>query len=220
MIDPTICDRCGELDRSLTRAPGPVTALRCGHCHADRPFRCLPLLCLTGPSGVGKSTVAAAVARLLHQRVITLEQDVLWEPRLAHQTGGVRAFRARWLRLAAMIGQNGRPVLLCGTVVPEELEPLPERALFSAIHYLALDAADEVLANRLRARPAWRGWDEDRIEEMLRFARDLRRRAGDASRPAETLHGLATDGRQLEVVAQDVVRWVLPLALEAAPDAS
>ena len=201
MIDPTVCDRCGALDEVLNRAPGAEPALRCGLCDAHRAFRCLPLLCLTGPSAAGKSTVAAQVATRLQHHVITLEQDVLWEARLAHEPGGVGSFRARWLRLAAMISQNGRPVLLCGTVVPEELEPQPERALFSAIHYLTLDAADVVLAARLRARPAWRGWNEDRIAEMLLFAGQLRLRSD--------LDRLNTEGRSAHEVAGEVARWVL-----------
>lgn len=49
------------------------------------------------------------------------------------------------------------------------LEPLPERVFFSDVHYLALVADDETLRRRLRARPAWREWDEPRIAEMLEF---------------------------------------------------
>lgn len=79
-----------------------------------------------------------------------------------------------------MIHQSGRPVVLCGTVVPPEFEPLPERALFSDIHYLALVAEPDVLATRLAARPAWREWDdEDRVAEMLAFTAWLRDNAAD-----------------------------------------
>lgn len=172
MLDPTICPACGD------RAAAPEVvddAVRCGGCgHRYRPRR-LPLFVLTGPSGAGKSSVAAALVSTVGDAVVVLEQDVLWTAGLRDDRDGHPMFRAAWLRLAAMLHQNGRPVLLCGTVVPPELEPLAERALFAEIHYLALTADDAVLATRLRARPAWRGWqDEERITEMLEFADWLR----------------------------------------------
>jgi hypothetical protein len=106
--------------------------------------------------------------------VVVLEQDILWTGALRDD---VSAFRAVWLRMAAMLHQNGRPVVLCGTVAPPEFEPLPERAFFSEIHYLALVGTPESLSRRLRARPAWREWDEPRIAEMLEFNDWLRKSA-------------------------------------------
>lgn len=154
---------------------------------------------------MGKSSVAAAVGPLLADAVVTLEQDVLWEPELATQPEGTRRFRTTWLRLAAMIGQSGRPVLLCGTVVPAELEPLPERVLFRDVHYLALTAEPARLVPRLRARPAWRGWDEPRIAEMVAFAADLQREAATMDPPVALLD---TERRTVAELAGVVERWV------------
>ncbi|MFN2495828.1 MAG: AAA family ATPase, partial [Pseudonocardiaceae bacterium] len=156
-MNPLICARCGDLVE-LSRDGASVTEgpLACGGCGHRQPFARQPLFCLTGPSGTGKSTLARALAPRLSERFVVLEQDVLWLPALSDPTDDHRLLRSTWLRLAAMIGQNGRPVLLCGTVVPPELEPLPERALFSTVHYLALTCRPDVLARRLRSRPAWR----------------------------------------------------------------
>jgi broad-specificity NMP kinase len=209
VIDPLVCPACGARDTEPRLAPHGPDALVCSGCGRARPFARLPLLCLTGPSGTGKSTAAGLVAPLVADRVVTLEQDVLWRPELADRPGGVRAFRATWLRLAAMIGQSGRPVLLCGTVVPAEIEPLPERLLFRDIHYLALVTDIDVMADRLRARPAWRGWDEGRVAEMVAFARELRATARAMQPPGELLD---TTGRSPEQVAEDVARWVLERA--------
>ena len=136
----------------------PAAPLVCEACGHEQEFVRQPLYCLAGPSGTGKSTVGRALLPRLADRFVVLEQDVLWVPELRDPTDHHRAFRTTWLRLAATIGQSGRPVLLCGTVVPPELEPLPERALFREVHYLALTCRADVLAARLRARPAWREW--------------------------------------------------------------
>ena len=110
----------------------PAAPLVCQACGHEQEFVRQPLYCLAGPSGTGKSTVGHALLPRLADRFVVLEQDVLWVPELRDPTEHHRAFRTTWLRLAATIGQSGRPVLLCGTVVPPELEPLPEQGHFSA----------------------------------------------------------------------------------------
>src|SRR5262249_61989012 len=68
-----------------------------------------------------------------------------------------------------MIHQSGRPVVLCGTGVPVQFERCAERVFVGDIHYLALVCEPDVLRERLRARPAWRGGGSSRIEEGLSF---------------------------------------------------
>ncbi|MGQ0716670.1 MAG: AAA family ATPase [Pseudonocardiales bacterium] len=198
-MNPRICDRCGCLLERL---------LVCGECGHRQAMARRPLFCLTGPSGTGKSSVARALLPRLADRFVVLEQDVLWLPELSDPTGEHRLFRSTWLRLAAMIGCSGRPVLLCGTVVPPELEPLPERALFSAVHYLALTCRPDVLAQRLRVRPAWREWNEPRIAEMLDYASWLAANAATLSPPVALLD---TTDSSVEATAQDVCSWLARL---------
>ncbi|TWE13613.1 AAA family ATPase [Prauserella muralis] len=195
MLDLKICPECGD------RADVPIVEqgqLVCGACAHRWDFHRLPLFALTGPSGGGKSTVGPALARLLGGAAVVLEQDVLWTGGLRDDVDGHPAFRSTWLRMAAMIHQNRRPVVLCGTVVPPEFEPLPERVFFSRIHYLALVAEPEVLATRLRARPAWREWDEPRIAEMLAFNEWLRAEAATMSPPVSLID--TTDATLVETV--------------------
>ncbi|HEX8761727.1 MAG TPA: AAA family ATPase [Pseudonocardiaceae bacterium] len=198
-MNPRICDRCGW----LLELP-----LICGECGHRQSFARQPLFCLAGPSGTGKSTVARALLPRLSDRFVVLEQDVLWLPELSDPTDEHRLFRSTWLRLASMIGCSGRPVLLCGTVVPPELEPLPERALFSAVHYLALTCRSDVLAQRLRARPAWREWDEPRIAETLDYAAWLGACAATLNPPVTLLD---TTSSSVDATAQDVCSWLAQL---------
>jgi broad-specificity NMP kinase len=196
-LDLRICSSCGD------RADRPVVAgdtLECARCGHRWPFRRLPLFALTGPSGAGKSTLGPLLAARFAGDVVVLEQDVLWTGALRDD---VTAFRAVWLRMAAMLHQNGRPVVLCGTVAPPEFEPLPERAFFSDIHYLALVGSPESLRHRLRARPAWREWDEPRIEEMLEFNDWLQKSA-----PELGVDLFDTTEASAEDTADHVEKWI------------
>jgi hypothetical protein len=67
---------------------------------------------------------------------------------------------------------------------------------------------DAVLADRLRARPSWRGWTEQRIVQHQRFAATLRARI----RPTFDTSLLSADA-----VADRVAEWVHGLLASAAP---
>jgi hypothetical protein len=217
-VDLQACVACGAwLDEPEVRAGEAV--LVCGGCGHVRAFLRLPLFAVTGPSGAGKSTVCRALAERLRGRVVALEQDLLWVGGLAEPdpVHGHRLFRTTWLRLAAAIGQStGQPVLLCGTVLPEQLEACPQRPLFSAVRYLALVCDDDELAGRLAARPPWRRWDRSRIDEMVAFNRWVRRHAA-STRPPMRL--LDTTGVEVEATVERVRAWLLDgLAGEALSD--
>ncbi len=84
-------------------------------------------------------------------------------------------------------------------------EPLPERALFRDVQYLALTCRADVLAARLRARPAWREWDEPRIAETLEYATWLERTAATLDPPVELLD---TTARAIDETAAAVHEWL------------
>jgi broad-specificity NMP kinase len=204
LLDLRICPACGDrADTPLTETREPL--LICARCGHRWPFRRLPMFALTGPSGAGKSTVGPRLLERLADSAVVLEQDVLWTGALRDDVDGHPAFRATWLRMAAMIQQNGRPVVLCGTVVPPEFESLPERVFFSDIHYFALVAEPDALARRLRARPAWREWSEERIAEMLEFNDWLRAEAGALSPPVRLFD---TTHASLDEAVDAVIQWI------------
>jgi hypothetical protein len=115
--------------------------------------------------------------------------------------------------MVSAISQNGMPVLLCGTVVPGQFEESPERALVADIHYLALVCEDEELAARLRARPPWRGWTEERIASMVNFNRWIKRSAAETDPPMSLLD---TTEVSVDDTAAHIAGWAVNALAAAA----
>src|ERR1043166_7677793 len=109
-----------------------------------------PMFVVTGASGAGKSTMRARLGPLLPDFTV-LDLDPYIE-RFKEQDVSVHA---ELMRGAAA---TGKPVVLCGATIPENLEPLEERRAFGAIHYLALVCDNSEIEVRLKARPGWETW--------------------------------------------------------------
>jgi hypothetical protein len=117
---------------------------------------------------------------------------------------GWDAWRSTWLELAHAIALSGRATVLCGSLLPGQLERLPARRLVGRLHFASLDCPDDVLAQRLRSRPAWRGTSsETAISEQQRFAAWLR---------AGIEPSFDTSALDPGEVAERVAAWVTSLA--------
>ena len=200
-----VCHNCGlyRADKIIVPSGPYAVCPECGHKH---PFRQLPLLIVTGASGAGKSSVCQAMLGKLED-VVLLDSDILWRPEFNKPEDNYRDFFETWLRMAKNISQSGRPVVLfgAGMGVPENIEPCVERRYFSHIHYLALVCNDEVLAQRLKARPAWRGsGDQASIDTHVQFNRWFKgRQSGD--RPISLID---TTNVSLETTIEQVKTWI------------
>lgn len=141
-------------------------AVRCPACGHVTPRRLLPLFIVSGASGTGKTTLVPLLQRLLSPAWDVFETDILWD-----SGGDWNMAKCNWLRIADHLTQAGRPVLLCGTMRPDETEACETRPLFSIVCYAALTCEEATLVSRLRARPAWRGCDDEFIAESVNYNR-------------------------------------------------
>jgi hypothetical protein len=200
-----VCTACGlsHVEPELSPAGEPVCP-SCGE--RRRGFRRLPLLLVGGPAGAGKSTVGALLLGEFEEAVL-MEADLLWRKEFNTPGDGYNDYTRLWLRLAAHISQSGRPVALFGAgfAVPHNVEGLPERALFSAVHYLGLTCDDELLTKRLRARPTWRNTTDELIAEHVKFNHWLKENAAKTSPPVTLLD---TTGDPPERTAGRVAAWI------------
>lgn len=164
--------------------------------------RIQPLFIVTGASGIGKSTACECLFAQ-EKDYIVLEGDVCWHEVYNTPQDQYRAYRKMWLRQCAQISQIGLPCVLCGCNMPEQLEGLEERALFTNIYYLAIVGDDACMRSRLTQG---RGvTDEAGIASSLHFNRWLREHGGE-TKPAITV----VDTSQLspEQTAVRIDQWI------------
>ena len=208
-----VCPHCGLYTetKEIHRRAGALSLAVCPHCGHEHPFRQLPLFVLTGASGAGKTAVGLELvdARLRAEPwvpdCVYLEQDILWRDEFADPESDYRAFRNLWLRMAKNLGQGGRPVVLGGSAVPEQLEACPERRYFAAIHCLALICDDELLRERLVARPEWRhSGSAAFLDRMIAFNRWFREKG----QLTQEIVLLDTSALSVRETARQVAGWI------------
>ncbi len=163
------CSNCGacRVDKVVDPA-GPFAI--CPECGSKSPFRMLPLLMVSGASGVGKSSVCRILSRRSDQAVL-MESDILWRPEFDKPEEKYRDYFEMWLRVCKNISQAGRPVVLfgAGMGVPENIEPCLERRYFSKVHYLALTCGPGVHRERFYQGKWRKSMGPDFLESHIRF---------------------------------------------------
>jgi hypothetical protein len=135
-----------------------------------------------------------------------MESDILWGAFPAKPENDYRDYRNMWLRVAKNIGQAGRPVVLCGTALPEQFETCPERRYFSTLYYLAMVCDDSLLRERLQQRPQWRGsGSDDVVERMVQFNRWLKEHAT-VTNPPMSLYD--SSYQSVQQTTRGVAQWI------------
>lgn len=165
-----VCFQCGEyrVDKKI-RKEQIISYAECPICLYKQPFKQLPLFCLSGTNGVGKTTVALELTHHLTECIV-LDMDILWDDKFNTPEDQYLAFKEFWLRTIKNINQNGKPVLMCGSSIPGGFDNCLEARYFSSFHFAALICDDEILTKRLKARPAWRkGSSESYLHDQIQF---------------------------------------------------
>jgi hypothetical protein len=201
-----VCHKCGLYRADKIIDPEGPFAI-CPECDHKHPFLQLPLLIVSGASGAGKSTVCRQLLGQ-QQQVVLLDTDILWRPEFNKPENSYTDFFETWLRVCKNINQSGRPVVLfgAGIGVPGNIEPCVERRYFSKVHYLSLVCDDDLLATRLRERPAWReSGGQGFLEDQIRFNKWFKTWAVDKEEQPAMLD---TTHASLEETARQVLEWI------------
>ncbi len=168
-----------------------------------QPTNKQPLFIITGASCAGKSTICAALFAN-EKDYIVMESDLLWNDIYNTPEDHYKAYRKLWMTVCANISQIGKPVVLCGCNTPEQLEPLPERSLFTDIHYLAVVCSDQALRQRMTAG---RGvTDETWVQSSLDFNRWL---VENAAGTTPSIKLLDTSALAPDQAAERIDKWIL-----------
>jgi hypothetical protein len=172
----------------------------------------LPLFIVTGPSGSGKTAVIPALRSRLPDADV-FETDQIWD-----SGGDWQMVKCNWLRVALAVAQSGRISILCGTILPHEVNACEHAALFRSIHYLALMCSDEARAERLKQRKGTLACSSEFIEEHHRLSRWFIEHSQTAFHPplqvVDTTYGSPDD------TAEAVAHWVSSALESMAFDAA
>ncbi len=139
-----------------------------------KPTKKLPLFCISGASCVGKSTVCEELFKI-EKDYIVLEGDILLNNIYNTPQDDYKAYRTIWMKLCANISQIGLPCVVCGCCVPKQFENLPDRNLFSDVHYLAVVCDDETMLHRMKNGRKIK--DKSHIDSSLDFNKWLKENA-------------------------------------------
>jgi predicted kinase len=201
-----VCSNCGEYRPDKLIDPSGPYAI-CPICSHKHLFLRLPLLLVGGASGSGKSTVLHALVTKIPEAVL-LDSDILWRPEFNQPDNKYQNFFETWLRVCKNISQSGKPVVLFGAgfAVPENLENCVERRYFSRLHYLAFVCQDEILVERLQARPGWRKSAEPAfMDQQLAFNRWFKDQSNRFSPPLELID---TSSLPVEETSRQAAEWI------------
>lgn len=157
----------------------------------------LPLFIVTGASESGKTYVIKELRRMMPEFDI-FDPDNLVEF-IGHDWEKMRNI---WLRVARNIAQSGRMTIICGTMMPWDIEKCTDFPFFKHVYYLNLYCDEETRVKRLRER----NWLEEEIPNHKNFAKRLLEIADEVYKPP--MPTIDTTDTDVIEVASQIKEWV------------
>jgi len=158
----------------------------------------LPLFIVTGASGSGK-TYAVQELRKIMPDFDVFDPDNLVEF-IGHDWEKMRNI---WLRVARNIAQSGRMTIICGTMMPWDIEKCVDFPYFKHVYYLNLHCDEATREQRLRER----NWSDEMIQDHKDFANALLDIADKNFNPP--MPTIDTTKKDVTVIASQIKEWVL-----------
>ena len=113
-----VCPNCGEYAvEKIIDTSGPYAI--CPHCHHAHPFLNATFISHWWCKW-NRQNNRVPFPYLHVKRMCSFEKDILWGMVKTSPTEKYSSWSNVWLRIAKNIGQSGRPVVLCGTALPEQ----------------------------------------------------------------------------------------------------
>jgi hypothetical protein len=167
--------------------------------------RKMPLFIVTGASGVGKTTVMHELRSLLPEfDVLSTDIDNFGT------TAAKLDYPDRYnllLHFANAVAMSGRGTIICGTVMPWDVEKCDKYDNFSAICFINLHCDDAARNNRLRNREDKAIWNDDMLKQHEQFAQWLLDNAEtEYNPPMPTIYTTSTPPLQ---VAEQIKRYIM-----------
>ena len=195
---PHVCPSCGEF--ALQPPPRGSRDAPCTACGISIHLLTQPLFIVTGAAGVGKTTLTAALGKLLPECAV-FDKDLLWGRTWLDQ------FYDCWLLIAHSEAQQGRPTVICGAIMPGDINKNRERTMVGNVYFLNLHCNDEVREQRLRTRPPWRQSSSDAfIQQHKAFAQWLVDNAAIEFDPPMPIFD--NSYTPIEEVAEQIASWI------------
>lgn len=157
----------------------------------------LPLFIVTGASGSGKTYVIKELRKMMPDFDI-FDPDNLVEF-IGHDWENIRNI---WLRVARNIAESGRMTIICGTMMPWDIEKCADFPFFKHVYYLNLHCDEETREKRLRERK----WSEEEIQNHKNFAKRLLEIADEVYNPP--MPTIDTTDTDVTEVASRIKEWV------------
>ncbi|MFB4323450.1 MULTISPECIES: AAA family ATPase [Paenibacillus] len=159
--------------------------------------RKLPLFIVTGASGSGKTYVIKELRKMMPDFDIFDPDDLV--EFIGHDWENMRNI---WLRVARNIVESGRMTIICGTMMPWDIEKCADFPFFKHVYYLNLHCDEATREKRLRERK----WSKEEIQNHKNFAKRLLEIADEVYNPP--MPTIDTTDTDVTEVASRIKEWV------------